>query len=139
MTSTQGLYAWHVHHDVLVERLTEPIESRIAYIKAHKPVKEQALRLRLLQVVKDQKAVVEADKAYRKALAEAGRAYKKAMAEARKAYDQAVAEASKAYDQATAEPRKAYDQALAEAGKAMAELHAKECPDCPWNGKTIFP
>ena len=27
--------------------------------------------------------------------------------------------------------RKAYDEAIASA-------HAKECPDCPWDGRTIF-
>ena len=27
---------WHVHHDILVEPLTEPIENRIAFIKKNK-------------------------------------------------------------------------------------------------------
>ena len=57
-------YAWHVHHDRLVEPLTEPIETRIAYIKANKPDAERGLRLRLLRVVKDQKAVASAWAAY---------------------------------------------------------------------------
>src|SRR3990172_2550455 len=44
--------AWHVHHDILVERLTEPLENRIAYIKQRKPADEQELRLRFLQPVR---------------------------------------------------------------------------------------
>lgn len=33
---------------------------------------------------------------------------------------------------------KAYKEATAPALKAILELHAKECPGCPFNGKTIF-
>ena len=36
---------WHVHHDILVENLTEPIENRIKFIKENKPKDEIKLRL----------------------------------------------------------------------------------------------
>src|SRR3990167_903793 len=52
--TTTGLLAWHVHHDVLCERLTEPIELRIEYIRDNKPKNEIETRLRLLKVVKNQ-------------------------------------------------------------------------------------
>ena len=39
----------HIHHEVAVETLTEPIERRIAYILAQKPEHERALRLRLMR------------------------------------------------------------------------------------------
>lgn len=68
---TKGLWAWHVHHETLVELLREPIENRIAYIKSNKPKSEQATRLRLLRVVKDQKAIAPAQAAYNAAIASA--------------------------------------------------------------------
>ena len=46
---TVGTPAWHVHHAVLCEIVTEPIENRISYILSHKAVAEQALRLRLMR------------------------------------------------------------------------------------------
>ena len=50
-------YAWHVHHNELVERLTEPIENRISYIKSNKVPEEVPTRLRLLKKVQDVKAL----------------------------------------------------------------------------------
>jgi len=43
---------WHIHHDVLVENLTEPLKNRIKYIKEEKPKDEIKLRLKLLKKVK---------------------------------------------------------------------------------------
>ena len=42
---------WHVHHEVLVEQLTEPLRARINYIKANKPKNEIETRLKLLKPV----------------------------------------------------------------------------------------
>ena len=42
-------WAWHVHHDTLAERLTEPIENRRTYIMQSKPAQEIETRLRLLK------------------------------------------------------------------------------------------
>ena len=44
-------YGVHIHHETVVEALSEPIENRIAYILAEKPKKEQALRLRLMRPI----------------------------------------------------------------------------------------
>ena len=41
----------HIHHDMAIEALTEPIEVRIADILAGKPEHEQALRLRLMRPI----------------------------------------------------------------------------------------
>ena len=62
--TTSGLLAWHVHHDKLCERLTEPIESRIECIRDNKPKNEIDTRLRLLKVVKDQARAERALKKY---------------------------------------------------------------------------
>jgi len=34
---------------------------------------------------------------------------------------------------------RALDKALKKNMPAIMALHAFECPDCPWNGRTIFP
>ena len=83
-------------------------------------------------------AVAPARKAYDEAVAPARKAYDEAMALARKARDKAVAPARKAYDEAMALARKAYDEAVV-VREAHDEAHEKECPDCPWDGRTIFP
>ena len=116
---SKATHAWHCHHEVLVEALSEPAENRIYYILAGKPQAEQALRLRLFRPVKS------------KAVAPAWKAYDEATAPARKAYNEAVATARKAYNEDLATAWKAYNEAIATA-------HAKECPGCPWDGRSIF-
>lgn len=112
---TRGFF-WHIHHDKLLE-WSSNIEERIEYIKKNKPANEQELRLRLLKPVvgKLPKEVVVAEAAYY---------------EAEVAYDKAVV----AWDKAWA----AYDKAKAAYRAEIEALHARECPNCPWNGKTIF-
>src|SRR6266568_4417980 len=80
-------YAWHLHHEQLIEELTQPASARIAYILSQKPKKEQALRLRLFRPA-SQEAF--------KAMAPARAAYDKAVASARAAYDKAMAPAHEA-------------------------------------------
>lgn len=118
---TSGLY-WHCHHDVLLE-LAYDYEERVKYITEQKPADERELRLRLFQPVHG--VLPEIDKA-------------------RADYDKADAD----YDKADADLNKAradYDKARADLNKARAdhkheieELHKQECPDCPWDGYTIF-
>ena len=51
INSDQTDYWWHIHHQELVEYLTEPIRARINYIKQNKPKNEIELRLKLLKPV----------------------------------------------------------------------------------------
>lgn len=44
-------YWWHVHHEILVEQLAEPVRNRINYIKKNKPKDEVELRLKLIKPV----------------------------------------------------------------------------------------
>ena len=125
-------YYWHIHHWMLFEEATEPIENHIAYIKAEKAEWERSLRLRLLKPVKDQKRLIAILTAYKKATAPGSEAYEKVEATALEAYEKTRATASEAY-------RKAMATAWAKRYKAINALHAKECPDCPWDGMTIFP
>ena len=51
VNSDQTNFWWHIHHEKLVEYLTEPIRARINYIKKEKQKGEVALRLKLLKPV----------------------------------------------------------------------------------------
>ena len=107
-----GDLVWHIHHDMLCEPLTEPFETRVAYIKSQKLAIEVPTRLRLMKPVRGK--LPELDKA---------------SAELVKARAELV--------KASAE----WDKACAELDKARADtaIHADICPDCPWDGHTIFP
>jgi hypothetical protein len=105
------VFYWHIHHDVLCESLREPIEARIAYIKENKPQDERETRLRLLKPVLG---------ALPTPVLEAYAARKKADAAWEKAYW-------------------AWRKADAHHKGEIEALHAQECPNCPWDGATIFP
>ena len=139
-----GFY-WHVHHEILVEWCHD-YDERAKYIREDKPIQERELRLRLFQPVKGSlpQEVIEAGQAHGQALQaydQAWQAYDQAWQaydQARQAYDQARqarGQAGQAYGQA----RQAYYQALTNNKSEIEKLHKAECPNCPWNGHTIFP
>jgi hypothetical protein len=151
-----GDWAWLVHHEILAEPLTEPIESRISYILENK-TDNVALRLRLLRpLVEDEvmRSDAELDKA-RTELYKAHTELYKVYAEFSKAigewsnytsadYSKVYAEYSNVldeYNKASTE----YIMAYAGYGKVCFELNKSATmhyhrlfPDSPWNGKTIF-
>jgi len=131
VSETLPQYAWHVHHDRLVEILTAPMQERIDFINESKAERERPLRLRLFKLVKNQSLIASIDEAYKKATATAYEAYEKAMALAYEAYEKVKAPADEAYEKARATAYEAYE-------KAINDLHEKECRNCPWNGETIF-
>ena len=166
--SEVGDWFWHVHHDILLERLIEPEEVRRTYIRENKPEREVATRLRLMAPVLGkvvppvywQKADAKRREAYakwREADAKWREAYAKrweADAKRREA-DAKRREADAKRWEAVAKRREAdakwgeavakWQEAKAKLGEAYAEwaaieeLHRAECPNCPWNGETIFP
>ena len=69
-----------------------------------------------------------------KSYVEAMKAYKDAV----KAYDEAEKAHRKA-GKAYFEERKSYIEVLSNHKDEVGALHTEECPDCPWDGKTIFP
>ena len=120
-------FYWHVHHLILLEPCYD-YEGRMGFIKRNKPVEEQELRLRLLKKVKG-KLPAE--------LIEAGQKYIEAWQkyiEAGPKYEEAE-EAWQKYDEAWQK----YEAIIAKHSVYLNKLHAEECPDCPWDGKTIFP
>ena len=128
-------FAWHIYHDTLLSPLCEPIENRIAFIKNENPLHEQELRLRLLKPVQGK-----LPDEYVKAWDE----YARAMNAYDKAWDDPHDKASSwnAYDKAWGDDNKAwiaYAKARTAHMPEILALHAIECPDCTWDGKTIFP
>src|SRR3989304_5808430 len=137
---------WHIHHKDFLLEWSDDIQERIDFIQAEKPKHEVEIRLRLLKPVQGAlppklvKAGDARDKAY-DANAKARDAYDKArdaFVKARVAYAKAgdaFVKAKAAFVKAKAAYNKAYDECLPQ----IEALHALECPDCPWNGTTIFP
>ena len=143
MTAKKSGLAFHCHHDRLYEFVYD-YDERVNYIKQNKPADEIELRLRLFKPILEQLIPGRNSKeyaAYGKTWAAYGKkwaAYDKARAACvRKwaAYGKTWAayhKASVACDKAWA----AYDKKY---GHEIENLHRKLCPDCTWNGKTIFP
>jgi len=129
--SKVGDAVWCVHHETLIETLTEPPENRIAFILSDKPKGEQARRLREFRPV-----LGPLPEPYSRAEAE----YDRAWAE----YDRARVEYARAYaeyERLGAEYLRAgaeYARARAEYLAALEVQHRAEYPDSTWNGTTIF-
>ena len=124
-------FAFHVHHDVLMEFCTN-YKERVNYIKEHKPRGEQEIRLRLFQLISPARLP--------RPLVKAGEAYSKAGEAHSKAYE-AYSKACEAYSKAReayAKTGEAYAKTREAYKPQMNELHKELCPDCPWDGKTIF-
>ena len=118
---TRGFY-WHVHHNVLIE-YCHGYEERVRHIRATKPLSEIETRLHLFKPVIGALPDSIVDTA-----AECAKAWAK-YAKTRAENDGAE------YDRAAAE----FDRTIKENKSAIEALHSVECPNCPWDGKTIFP
>jgi len=160
--------AFHCHHDILMEYVYD-YNERVDFIKEYKPPEEVGLRLRLFKMIPYDKvpkkgldAYLKAFAAYDKAANALDKAYgalqkeinsfekaKDAYPKKRKAHDKAWHAHLKAcsayfkaeYACARAEDAclKARDAYLRQNEKALLKLHSELCPNCPWDGKTIFP
>ncbi len=134
--------ALHVHHDILWEYCFD-YNERVEYIKQNKPLNEQPLRLKLLQIIPEDRLPGRESpewSAYDKAKSAYDKAWS-AFVKAKSAYDKAWS----AYDKARSafvKAKSAYDKAwsayLSKYSRELEELHKELCPDCPWDGKTIF-
>ena len=109
----------HGHHADNLFSFLPSLEDRIEAIRTSKPKHEQALRLYLIQDVTDLLPRNKAWATYLKTL----EAYNKACG----AYNKA----REAYTKAREVYLASFDE------KAFHIEHCK--PDCPWDGKTIFP
>jgi hypothetical protein len=152
---------WHYHHaQFLLEYASEIIKSRRAFIERDKDSIEVPLRLRLLKPVKGElpSALLAAhaeyqaaDAKYQAAWAEwqaarakweaAGAKYQTAGAEWQAAFATEYQAAEAEYHAASAKyqaARAKYQAAYRDHLPVIEALHKIECPDCPWNGETIF-
>lgn len=118
-------WAWHVHHNILVEPLVEPLSERRKYIKAAKSEDEVPTRLRLLKPVQGRLP---------EPLIRAAQACVKAYQD----YERASGKTWPAYLKTLKKTKQAYFKALRACAVQIRALHAQECPNCPWDGKTIF-
>ena len=134
MTIKRGL-AFHCHHDSLVEYVHN-YDERVKFIKTSKPKKEQSLRLRLFQLIPDEK-VPGKDSLEWEAYDKAWVAYDKARAAYNKAWE-ACEKTWEAYIEASATWNKAKAAYIEKYRREIEELHKELCPDCTWNGKSIF-
>ena len=121
---------WHGHHNVLISWL-DSIEDRVADIRANKPARELPTRERLMHaVVGELPAEVvtawHASKTLWLAYETLWHGY---------ATDCQTSETAwLAFDTAWQAYLTLYRQYLPE----IEALHAQECPDCTWNGTSIF-
>ena len=118
-------FAFHRHHSVLMEYVTD-YDRRVEIIKKNKPPEEQALRLRLFRLIPEDRLPIKLVKAW-DAYSKAWDAYRKAWDAYRKASD------------ACNKRENAYNIARGVHAPEINKLHEELCPDCPFNGKTIFP
>jgi hypothetical protein len=127
---------WHPDSTTLIMFSYASVEKRAGYVRANRPQHEISTRLRLMKAVRGplptavEEALDEVERAER-ALEEATHEYIKRTASARDAKERLAKPASAA--------RAAGDAAVEENWSAIEALHQVECPDCPWDGRTIFP
>lgn len=132
-----GQYYWHVHHEKLVEKLTEPIKNRIDYVKA---TKKDALetRLHFMRPVKTVPAIVTQAATTDPRVTKAKRIYD----EVSKAYYRGKSDIdsyNRAYEAYTKASRATSKPSAAEIAKAWEAQHKIECFHyCPWNGQTLL-
>jgi hypothetical protein len=146
-----GTRAVHCHHEVMTEELTEVAINRINYILTDKPLKEQALRLRLFRPVKGQAWKTYEDikgqalKTYEDIEGQAWKTYEDIKGQAWKTYKDIEGQAWKTYKDIEGPAWKTYEDIEGPALKTYEDIkgpaHKLICKEknCSWNGKTIFP
>ena len=104
-------FAFHCYHYTLFSWVYD-YDKRVSYIKADKPKAEQKLRLKLFRMIPEDRLPSK-------------------LHEAREAYN----EAWEAYNKAG----EAFNMAGEACMPELLKLHEELCPNCPFDGKTIFP
>ncbi|HDY67356.1 MAG TPA: hypothetical protein ENH85_06180 [Candidatus Scalindua sp.] len=118
---------WHAYHAGSLCQLVN-LGDRKAEIERIKPQHELPIRRRLIKPVVGQLPIIfvkacQAAWEVREATQEAGEAWE-AQEAAREATQEVIQERKAVYRKYKVE---------------IEQLHAQECPDCPWDGETIFP
>lgn len=106
----EGVYVWHIHHDVLVGAAYEDngLLGRVDVIATQKPLEERLVRLQRMRPVKAQR-ILKALIAARARLSFAGM-----------------------YGNLSRDERDRVTEAMDATTDAVCDLHEMECPGCPW-------
>jgi len=137
---------WHIYHDQLLG-FSDNIQERIKYIKRYKPKCETDLRLALLKPVQGKlpRIVIKSGESHEKARVVCEKLWiagqEAWMTHPEEAFAAYMAK-EEAYNKALAvyvKTQEAYNKTLKAYQAEIEALHKKECPNCPWDGKTIFP
>ena len=104
-----GACVLHCHHESLFEYLSAPAEERITFILLNKTTAEQALRLHLFRPVPN--SVLES----------------------------VQPELDAEWERVYAERKRVDAEWKRVDAELIEKLHPKLCPNCPWDGRTIFP
>ncbi len=141
--------AFHCHHDILFEFVYN-YDERVRFILDSKPKGEQELRLKLFQMIPDELIPGKGSPEW-EAYCKAGEVHYKAW----EAYDKAWEAYDKAREVCYKTAKVCYKalEVCYKTGKVcykaravyckkhhkeLEKLHTNLCPDCPWDGKTIF-
>ena len=135
-SSSSYTWVWHGFHDELCTPLAGSIDERLEEIHSEKPKEEWALRERLLKPIEGQlpEAIIRAVVATAQALEawhQATYSYKR--------FDIEISVLDHASYETYCEVRLEEMKVRASYLPEIEALHAQECPDCPWDGETIFP
>ena len=95
-------------HHDVLLEIVTSFEKRVEYIRANKPASEIPLRLRLFQLIPPERLPA------------------------------ALGETRDEGRRLWTEGNRLRDEGIAAHMPALLALHAALCPDCPWDGKTIF-
>jgi hypothetical protein len=122
-------YYWHMYHDQLVTPVMGPIKDRRKYIRTEKAKYEPPWKIKLrLRLLKRVRGTVLLDRA------------------AKAAYDARIdldtiktGKKLQAMLHVLAAAWASHETELRNFKANIEALHAEECPDCPWDGETIFP
>ena len=143
MSKIRAGFAFHCHHDILVEYVHD-YQERANFIINHKPSHEQELRLRLFKMIPADKLptgwadVISMEVAARDARSKASNTYGSIV----RRQEQPSSKERQSYRETIQAHSDAEVRCITIMGKYLPELkklHDSICPDCPWNGNTIFP
>lgn len=136
-TAFRPIAIWHPDPTTLMMFSYASVEKRARYVRANRPPHEIPTRLRLM------KAVLGSLPAAVEEVLEGVERAERALEEATHEYITKRTASARAAKEALAKPASAASAALRGAVEenwpAIDALHQLECPDCPWDGRTIFP
>ena len=126
----------HCHHGSKLFGFCYDYDERVEYIKENKPEAEQKLRLRLFKIPPRDR-IPGLNSPEWEACDKAREAYNKAWEACNKARE-AYNKAREACDKAWEAYNKAWEAYITKYEAELEMLHDEFCPDCPWDGETIF-